>query len=26
MPLGTLDRSAPPLFNQGPSALSKLIF
>ncbi|RYY65442.1 MAG: rod shape-determining protein MreC, partial [Comamonadaceae bacterium] len=26
MPLGTLDRTAPPLFNQGPSALSKLIF
>jgi rod shape-determining protein MreC len=26
MPLGTLDRSAPPLFNQGASALSKLIF
>jgi len=26
MPLGTLDRSAPPLFNQGPSALSKLVF
>jgi rod shape-determining protein MreC len=26
MPLGTLDRSAPPLFNQGMSALSKLIF
>jgi rod shape-determining protein MreC len=26
MPLGTLDRSAPPLFNQGQSALSKLIF
>ena len=26
MPLGTLDRSTPPLFNQGPSALSKLIF
>lgn len=26
MPLGTLDRSAPPLFNQGPSALSKLAF
>ncbi|WP_219215598.1 rod shape-determining protein MreC [Variovorax boronicumulans] len=25
MPLGTLDRSAPPLFSQGPSALSKLI-
>jgi rod shape-determining protein MreC len=26
MPLGTLDRTAPPLFQQGPSALSKLIF
>ena len=26
MPLGTLDRTAPPLFNQGMSALSKLIF
>ncbi len=26
MPLGTLDRTAPPLFNQGPSALSKLMF
>ena len=26
MPLGTLDRSPPPFFNQGPSALSKLIF
>ena len=26
MPLGTLDRTAPPLFSQGPSALSKLIF
>lgn len=26
MPLGTLDRSVPPLFNQGPSALSKLVF
>jgi len=25
MPLGTLDRTAPPLFNQGPSALSKLV-
>jgi rod shape-determining protein MreC len=24
MPLGTLDRNAPPLFNQGPSALTKL--
>ena len=26
MPLGTLDRSPPPFFKQGPSALSKLIF
>ncbi|WP_295543009.1 rod shape-determining protein MreC [uncultured Pseudacidovorax sp.] len=26
MPFGTLDRSAPPLFNQGPSALSRFIF
>ena len=26
MALGTLDRSLPPFFNQGPSALSKLIF
>ena len=26
MPLGTLDRTPPPFFNQGPSALSKLIF
>ncbi len=25
MPLGTLDRSPPPLFKQGPSALSKLV-
>jgi rod shape-determining protein MreC len=25
MPLGTLDRSPPPFFNQGPSALSKLV-
>ena len=25
MPLGTLDRTPPPFFNQGPSALSKLI-
>ena len=24
MPLGTLDRSAPPFFKQGPSALSRL--
>ncbi len=26
MPLGTLDRSAPPLFHQGPSPLSRLLF
>jgi rod shape-determining protein MreC len=26
MPLGTLDRTPPPFFRQGPSALSKLIF
>jgi len=26
MPLGTLDRSPPPFFRQGPSALSKLVF
>lgn len=26
MSLGTLDRSPPPFFNQGPSALSKLMF
>ena len=26
MALGTLDRSLPPFFNQGPSALSKLVF
>jgi len=26
MPLGTLDRSPPPIFRQGPSALSKLMF
>ena len=26
MPLGTLDRSPPPFFNQGPSAQSKLMF
>jgi len=26
MPLGTLDRSPPPIFRQGPSALSKLLF
>lgn len=25
MPLGTLDRSPPPIFKQGPSALSKLV-
>ena len=25
MPLGTLDRTPPPFFRQGPSALSKLI-
>jgi rod shape-determining protein MreC len=25
MPLGTLDRTPPPFFNQGPSALSKLM-
>ena len=25
MPLGTLDRSPPPFFKQGPSALTKLI-
>ena len=25
MPLGTLDRSPPPFFKQGPSALSKLV-
>lgn len=25
MPLGTLDRSPPPFFRQGPSALSKLV-
>ena len=25
MPLGTLDRTPPPFFKQGPSALSKLI-
>ena len=24
MPLGTLDRTPPPFFRQGPSALSKL--
>ncbi len=24
MPLGTLDRSPPPFFRQGPSALTKL--
>lgn len=26
MPLGTLERTPPPFFRQGPSALSKLIF
>jgi rod shape-determining protein MreC len=26
MPLGTLDRTPPPFFHQGPSALTKLIF
>ena len=26
MALGTLDRSLPPFFNQGPSALSKVLF
>ncbi len=26
MPLGTLDRSPPPFFRQGPSAFSKLVF
>lgn len=26
MPLGTLDRTPPPFFKQGPSALSKLLF
>nr|WP_315188753.1 rod shape-determining protein MreC [uncultured Albidiferax sp.] len=26
MPLGTLDRTPPPFFKQGPSALTKLIF
>src|SRR6187551_2282038 len=26
MPLGTLDRSPPSFFKQGPSALSKLMF
>ena len=26
MALGTLDRSLPPFFNQGPSAFSKLVF
>ena len=26
MPLGTLGRTPPPFFNQGPSALTKLIF
>ena len=26
MPLGTLDRTPPPFFKQGPSSLSKLVF
>lgn len=26
MPLGTIDRTPPPFFKQGPSALSKLVF
>ncbi|MDE2083053.1 MAG: rod shape-determining protein MreC [Burkholderiales bacterium] len=26
MPMGTLDRTPPPFFRQGPSALSKLVF
>lgn len=26
MPLGTLDRTPPPFFRQGPSALSRLVF
>ena len=26
MPLGTLDRTPPPFFRQGPTALSKLAF
>src|SRR5690349_1438585 len=26
MPLGTLDRSPPPFFRQGPSATSRLVF
>ena len=26
MPLGTLDRTPPPFFRQGPSALTKLSF
>ena len=26
MPLGTLDRTPPPFFKQGMSALSKLVF
>ena len=26
MPLGTLDRTPPPFFRQGPSALTKLLF
>ena len=26
MPLDTLDRTPPPFFKQGPSALSRLVF
>ena len=26
MPLGTLDRTPPPFFRQGPSALTRLLF
>ncbi|MDD2547279.1 MAG: rod shape-determining protein MreC, partial [Burkholderiaceae bacterium] len=26
MPQGTLERSAPPFFKQGPSAVSRLVF
>jgi len=26
MPLGTLDRSPPPFFKQGPTPLTKLLF
>ena len=26
MPLGTLDRTPPPFFRQGPSALTRLMF